>query len=287
MQGFRKQAFDVQQAIAAGEGKPSPENTSIFHEILLNPETRPQEKELDYLQDEAQTIIAAGTVTTGHVLSMTTFYILDNPAILQKLQSELEPLFPTPWPSTTTSPPPSWQRLEQLPYLTAIISEGLRICYGTSHRLQRLFPDRSLTHTDRDTGRAITIPPSTPVSMTSVHVHNDPTLFPDPRTFRPDRWLKDPSLKRYLLSFSRGTRQCLGMNLAWAELYLGLANVFAPGRFARVVVEEGEKGGKLVVKGMKPYETTLERDVEIQHDYLNVVASLESKGIRFLFDDLE
>lgn len=60
------------------------------------------------------------------------------------------------------------------------------------------------------------------------------SVFPDSQTFNPDRWLNKPvvgdnsqkPLSRYLVSFSRGTRACIGMNLAWAELYIGLATVF-------------------------------------------------------------
>ena len=277
-QTFRKQAADVQAAIESGDVKVTDEKTSIFHEILLNPKTRPQEKELNYLQDEAQTVIAAGTVTTAHILSMLTFYIIDNPLILQRLQAELSPFFLSP-----DSTSPTWLQLEQLPYLTAIITEGLRVGYGVSHRLQREFPDRSISHTDKKTGRTVVIPPSTPVGMTTVHVHNDPALFPEPKKFNPDRWLKNPELKRYLLSFGKGTRQCLGFNLAWGEMYLTLANLFAPGRFA-TTVEEGET---LRVKGMRAYDTTWERDVEIKRDFFNVVSTMETKGIRVVFDELK
>jgi cytochrome P450 len=54
----------------------------------------------------------------------------------------------------------------------------------------------------------------------------DPRIFPDPYTFNPDRWLENPSLTKYLISFTKGSRQCLGINLAWAELYLGVKGVF-------------------------------------------------------------
>ena len=30
-----------------------------------------------------------------------------------------------------------------------------------------------------------------------------------------------------MITFSRGARPCIGMNLAYAELYIGLANVFS------------------------------------------------------------
>ena len=64
------------------------------------------------------------------------------------------------------------------------------------------------------------------------------------------------------MSFSKGSRQCAGLNLAYAELYLGLAAVFAPGRFEWELYETGRE------------------DVELRHDFLNTSPRLDSKGIR-------
>lgn len=49
--------------------------------------------------------------------------------------------------------------------------------------------------------------------MTSVMMHNSPTHFPDPKTFDPERWLQPDSarLRKYIVAFSKGSRQCLGM----------------------------------------------------------------------------
>lgn len=53
----------------------------------------------------------------------------------------------------------------------------------------------------------------TPLSMTSVLIHNNESLFPDPGKFDPDRWLQPSGqeLRKYLVHFSKGTRMCLGM----------------------------------------------------------------------------
>lgn len=45
-------------------------------------------------------------------------------------------------------------------------------------------------------------------------MHHNQDLFPNPETFDPTRW-SDPTkakfLDRYLLSFGKGSRQCVGM----------------------------------------------------------------------------
>ena len=116
-----------------------------------------------------------------------------------------------------------------------------------------------------------TIPPGTPFSMSNYIQHTNAHLFPDPESFDPARWLDSNSnketsskpLTNYLVPFSKGTRNCLGQHLAWAELYIGLATVFrkvefelwetgpeAVGVASEYFVplpEEGTKGVRVVV----------------------------------------
>ena len=60
-------------------------------------------------------------------------------------------------------------------------------------------------------------------------MHRDPRYFPNPDTFDPTRWL-DPetyhNLEKCLIPFSRGSRMCLGMPLAYCELYCTLGTFF-------------------------------------------------------------
>jgi len=55
----------------------------------------------------------------------------------------------------------------------------------------------------------------TPISLSTYLMHMDPQIFPNPSTFRPERWLEAKRtgfpLHKYLVSFSKGSRQCLGM----------------------------------------------------------------------------
>ncbi|KAL4947493.1 cytochrome P450 [Aspergillus filifer] len=47
----------------------------------------------------------------------------------------------------------------------------------------------------------------------------------------PDRWIGDydPRMNRNFVPFTKGSRNCLGMNLAWSELYVCIATLFRPG----------------------------------------------------------
>ena len=57
-------------------------------------------------------------------------------------------------------------------------------------------------------------------------IHLSPKVFADPLEFRPERFLENPELKRYITTFSQGSRQCLGMQLATSEIFLAHSDIW-------------------------------------------------------------
>lgn len=108
--------------------------------------------------------------------------------------------------------------------------------------------------------------------MTSTLLHYSPTSFPSPHTFSPERYIDDPSLTKYLVPFSKGSRQYLGMALGYAEIYLSLARVFRV-YGSREVQGEGDIGV------LELFETE-HADVEIVGDGITPLVYEGSKGIR-------
>ena len=51
--------------------------------------------------------------------------------------------------------------------------------------------------------------------MTMMDILHDPTIFADPHTFDPERWLQDEPeserLDRFMVAFGKGSRMCIGM----------------------------------------------------------------------------
>ncbi|KAL9078820.1 MAG: hypothetical protein Q9157_002261 [Trypethelium eluteriae] len=243
---------DVQYVIEThNTASEKPKRPTVFHGIL-DSDTDPREKSILRLMDDGISIIGAGVLTTADTLRIITFHILNRPEVLTQLQAELDAAIPDP----TTSA--SLRLVEQLPYLSAVVSEGYRIACGISSRLQRVSPHAPLTY-----GKWI-IPAGTPVSMTIYLLHNRPDIFPEPHEFRPERWLTSQAerLDRYLVPFSKGSRSCVGMNLANAEICLTLAYLFR--RFR-----------------LELFETT-RADVDIEHDYFTAFPRLDSKGVQVL-----
>ena len=180
------------------------EHPTIFHE-LLESNLPPQEKELQRLGDEAQTVLGAGLETTAWTLTVATFHILNNPQILKTLRDELQQAIPNP------SDVLDWQHLEKLPHLSACIQEALRLSYGITARHPRVSRQAALKY------KEWSIPAGTPVSMTTVDVHHDENIYPDSQNYVPERWLHNPQTKdgsplnRYFVTFGKDARSCLGI----------------------------------------------------------------------------
>jgi len=262
--------YDEQKAITAQihalqaspkTDDPSAIHPTIFHSILSSSLSASQ-KTVPRLSQEAQVVVGAGTTTTAWTLTIAIYYLLSNPTILRTLKSELATL-----PDTTPL-----STLEALPYLTGVIQESLRLSYGVSHRLQRISPNEIMTFIDRSTGKTWVIPRGTPVGMTSLHIHHDESIFTDSYAFLPERWIENPRLDKYLITFSKGSRKCVGVDLAYAELRLLLAAIFK--RFGGGEVK-GEEGN------LQLFETE-ERDVLIAEDQFLPKPWKGSKGVRIL-----
>ncbi|KAI8258418.1 Cytochrome P450 monooxygenase BOT1 [Colletotrichum sp. SAR11_239] len=66
------------------------------------------------------------------------------------------------------------------------------------------------------------------VSQAIRTIHDNPDIFPEPERFIPERWLGENGweLEKWFVPFSKGTRACIGLNVAYMEMYLCLANLF-------------------------------------------------------------
>lgn len=79
------------------------------------------ERSTERLSQETQVLHDAGTVTTARASDVISYHVLRNPHIRERLGNELKDImaeYPHSWPR--------WSDLEKLPYLQAIIKEGLR-----------------------------------------------------------------------------------------------------------------------------------------------------------------
>ncbi|KAJ4385468.1 hypothetical protein N0V93_009896 [Gnomoniopsis smithogilvyi] len=219
--GYLKDTLQITQdlhtklANAGADAEVEPQRT-IVHAITLS--SLPSvEKTLPRLFDDVSTVTGAAFETTAATLRLILFYVYSNTDILTKLRNEFASAGKD---SRSHADELDLQQLERMPYLTAVLTEGLRMSPGVATRLARIAPDRDLMYEDW------CIPAGTPVGMTTLLMHYDEIVYPEPDKFDPGRWLDVEDRRRFekvFGPFSRGTRICLGMHLAWVELYLVVA----------------------------------------------------------------
>ncbi|KAI9728590.1 MAG: hypothetical protein M1834_007618 [Cirrosporium novae-zelandiae] len=200
-----------------GEYRQEKSHKTIFEEYKNN-KLPPAEKTNHRLFQVGLMIIGAGFGSASFALDTGHYHICANPEIYQRLKAELTEA----WPDVD-GPPPPVATLEKLPYLKACIQESLRLSLGTMGRLQRVNHHEVMRYGDW------VIPKHTPIGMSHRFIHHNQDLFPNSQKYDPGRWLqgeKSKYLEKYLVTFSRGSRQCLAIHMAYAELFLALATVF-------------------------------------------------------------
>lgn len=94
--------------------------TSLFRHII-NSDMPSSERSTERLTKEAGVLLGAGTATTAGTLQFISYYILANDDFRVRLREELRDVMAN-YPSVT----PTLVQLEQVPFLQALIKEGLR-----------------------------------------------------------------------------------------------------------------------------------------------------------------
>lgn len=255
--------------------------STIFHEILAS-KLPAEEKTFQRLATDGGALVGAGTVTTAWAITVAVFQLLRHPGCLDKLKREISEAIPASAAASRQEHAQLLPTLENLPYLSAVIQEALRLSYGVSGRLARIAPDEVLKVQGKDhvtvrkdgecMEREWLIPPGTPVSMTQLLLCRDERIFPSPFEFRPERWIEEPGLGKFQVAFNKGSRICLGKNLALAETYLMLGTLFR--LYGSRAVRVPEDLGFLEL-----WETD-ESDVECSIDAFVPLPKIGSKGVR-------
>jgi cytochrome P450 len=105
--------------------------TTVFGSLLQS-DLPPSEKSLQRMTEEGFSLFAAGTETVSWALTVITYHLLTKPAMLVKLKAEVNQAV------DSSGQLPPWVVLGRLPYLGALIYEGLRLSYGLASRTSRI-----------------------------------------------------------------------------------------------------------------------------------------------------
>jgi cytochrome P450 family 110 len=167
----------------------------------------------EVLRDELKTLLLAGHETTAIALAWAYYWLHRQPDVYARLQIELRALGRTPDPDD----------LVQLPYLSAVCDEALRLYPVVGAITRRLRQPLML--------RGYALPAGVAVGAAIPLTHLDPRLYPDPTSFRPERFLERQYTPFEYLPFGGGARRCVGATFAVYEMKIVLGSVLAQHRF--------------------------------------------------------
>ncbi|KAL3417603.1 cytochrome p450 [Phlyctema vagabunda] len=166
----------------------------------------------------AEILIIGGSETTSTLLTGVTYYLLKNPEIYAKVKKEVRDAFQSGDDLTL-------QSTARLPYLQAVLEEGLRMYPPVPLGSARLTPPEGCLINGNF------IPGNASVSIHHLSTYYSEKNFFEPEKFVPERWLPDvPAAyekddRACFNPFSAGPRGCIGKNLAWNEMRSILARM--------------------------------------------------------------
>ncbi|KAI5371060.1 Putative cytochrome P450 [Septoria linicola] len=172
------------------------------------------------LDSNAFLILTAGSETTATLLSGATFLLLKNPDKLEKLKQEVRGR----WKEYSDI---TLAEVNSAPYLIATLNECLRYFPPVPTGFERRIP------TGGEIISGIFVPEGTAVQVSQYPTHHSEANFKDAEKFVPERWLENDPLsaeyvndkKSAMQPFSFGPRNCIGKNLAHAEMRLIMAKL--------------------------------------------------------------
>jgi len=153
----------------------------------------------------------AGSDTSAQAIRATLLYIITNPHVQATLLEEIS--------NASISSPITDVESRKLPYLHAVIKEGLRIFPPVTGLMLKEVPAGG------DTLNGLFIPEKTAIGWSAFGLmRNEKVWGDDAKMFRPERWLEgspEEIQKKELnleMVFGYGKYQCLGKNVARMEL---------------------------------------------------------------------
>ncbi|KAK4062902.1 hypothetical protein Trihar35433_8697 [Trichoderma harzianum] len=168
------------------------------------------------LLDNASLLIIAGSETTATTLSGVTYLLLTHPEVLQKTTEEVRSSFSNESEIDLLS-------VQKLNYMMAALQETLRMYPPVPTAI----PRKAQPGGDVICGQYV--PENTVLGIWQWPMYHNAKNFTLPDSYIPERWLGDARFSSdpqdVLQAFSFGPRNCIGKNLAYAEMRLILAKI--------------------------------------------------------------
>lgn len=191
--------------VAARRRSPRADETDVLSMLLAARDEDGQPMTDDELRDELVTLLVTGFETTATGLAWAFYWVHREPEVLDRLRAEIDAC------------EGDAVRCADNAYVDAVCKETLRI-YPViplvGRQLQRDFEVQGHV-----------IPAGVTVSACIYLTHHRPDLYPEPDSFRPERFLTRDYSPYEWLPFGGGARRCLAMPLALLEMKVVLSTI--------------------------------------------------------------
>ena len=160
------------------------------------------------IRDELMTMLFAGHETTASTLAWSFYWLHRLPQVGQKCQMELGSLDEA-----------ELTNIVKLPYLSAVVSETLRLNPVVAFVGRQLKEPFELMGYQFEAGTSL---------FPSIYLtHQREDIYPEPKKFKPERFLERQFSPYEFIPFGGGNRRCLGYAFALFEMKLVLATIMS------------------------------------------------------------
>lgn len=203
---FRQQVDELIYAeIRDRRHQPDPTRTDILALLIAARDAAGQPMSDVELRDELITLLFAGHETTASALAWALYWIVSLPDVRTKLLAEIDALDADADSAT----------IARLPYLQAVCQETLRLYPIAISAFPRIVKQPIEI-------AGYWLEPGT-VMMPSIYLaHHRESVYPEPKQFRPERFLERQYSPYEYLPFGGGDRRCIGAAFALFEMKLVL-----------------------------------------------------------------
>jgi cytochrome P450 len=164
----------------------------------------------DELRAHLMTLVVGGHETTATSLAWALACALRRPGTVESMRDEVDRVFAGGFDAA---------RVKELAYVGAVANESMRL-YPVATAVTRILKR------ERRLG-GWTVPAGTRVAPCIYLTQRDPRVWPDPDSFRPERFLDGKASVYQFFPFGAGVWRCLGAQFAEYEMRVVLARIVA------------------------------------------------------------
>ena len=198
----------IYREIAERRAHPDPDKLDILSLLMSATDEQGNVLTDEELLGQVLSLLFTGNESTTASIAWSWYQVYRDSEIQAKLLEELRTLGDSPDPLN----------IIRLPYLNAVCNETLRMYPVTMFMIPRVV--KSTTEIN-----GYQVEPGMLITVGTYLIHHREDIYPEPKVFKPERFLEHRFSPYQFLPFGGGMRGCIGGEIALYQLKLALATV--------------------------------------------------------------